>query len=92
MQGLLCYKVSNDYKIPFNNNSQQVIATEESKVLPEEVPKQPRTDGLSEELATHISGLAFSLGLTEEEQDVSYFSSRLKDTFFKEKVDQYEKV
>ena len=47
-----------------------MVAWEEDKELPNDAPKPARTDGLSDELAAHMSELAFSLGLTEEEQDV----------------------
>ena len=57
------------------------MAWEEDKELPSEAQKPARTDGLSDELAAHISGLAFSLGLTEEEQDVRVIIRTIKILF-----------
>ncbi|XP_078001373.1 sperm-associated antigen 17-like isoform X2 [Glandiceps talaboti] len=54
---------------------EQVVATEEEKDLPSEIPKSPRHDGLDHNLATHISGMAMKLGLNKEDAD------SLKDEF-----------
>ena len=49
----------------------QIVATEEDKDPPSEVPIPPRADGLDEDLARHISAMAYKLALTEEEQQVN---------------------
>lgn len=48
----------------------QIVATEEDKDPPSEVPVPQRADGLDEELARHISTMAYKLALTDEEQQV----------------------
>ena len=50
---------------------EQVVATEEGRDPPSETIKPRRDDGLEENLAKHISSLAYKLGLTDEERDVS---------------------
>ena len=49
----------------------QIVATEEDKDPPSEVPIPPRADGLDEDLARHVSAMAYKLALTEEEQQVN---------------------
>ncbi|XP_033741247.1 sperm-associated antigen 17-like isoform X1 [Pecten maximus] len=48
----------------------QVVATEENNDPPSEQLPPKRQDGLNSELATHISGLAFKLALSEDEQKI----------------------
>lgn len=50
---------------------QQVVATEEDKTPPSAAKPPPRTDGLNDSLASHISSVAFKLALSEEEHNVS---------------------
>ncbi|CAH1799483.1 unnamed protein product [Owenia fusiformis] len=47
---------------------EQIQATEDGKLPPSEQSKPPRTDGLDPTLASHISGMAFKLALTQDEQ------------------------
>ena len=49
----------------------QVCATEECREPPSEVAPPVRTDGLNNELAAHLSSVAFKLALTEEEHTVT---------------------
>lgn len=57
----------------------KIVATEESKEPPSEQVPPRRKDGLNSELAKYISGMAFKLALTEEEHNVSYLPSTLKN-------------
>ncbi|XP_074656457.1 sperm-associated antigen 17-like [Tubulanus polymorphus] len=47
---------------------EQVTATAEDKLLPSETIPAVQPDGLSQELATHLSSMAFKLGLSEDER------------------------
>ncbi|XP_021376816.1 sperm-associated antigen 17-like isoform X5 [Mizuhopecten yessoensis] len=49
---------------------EQVVATEENIDPPSEQLPPKRQDGLNSELAAHISGLAFKLALSEDEQKI----------------------
>ena len=49
---------------------EQVVATEEGRDPPSETLKPRREDGLDDNLAAHISALAYKLGLSDEERDV----------------------
>lgn len=57
---------------------EQVVATEEGRDPPSETIKPRREDCLDDGLAKHISSLAYKLGLSDEERDVSdvMFESR----------------
>ncbi|KAK7474792.1 hypothetical protein BaRGS_00033973 [Batillaria attramentaria] len=46
---------------------EQVVATEENREPPSEQTPQPRVDGLSGQVAEHLSGIAFKLALSEDE-------------------------
>ena len=48
----------------------QVVASEEEREPPSEVQKPPRADGLADNLAEHVSNLAFQLALSNEERQV----------------------
>nr|XP_006825433.1 PREDICTED: sperm-associated antigen 17-like isoform X3 [Saccoglossus kowalevskii] len=47
---------------------EQIVATEEDKEIPSDIPKLPREDGLDHILAKHVSCVATKLGLNREDQ------------------------
>ena len=49
----------------------QIEATQENRDPPSEQQPARRSDGVNNELANHLSTLAFKLALTEEEHNVS---------------------
>lgn len=53
--------------------SYQVEATQNSLEPPSEQQPPRRSDGLNNDLANHLSSLAFKLALTEDEHSVSFF-------------------
>ena len=46
------------------------MATEENREPPSEQPPANRNDGLSSQVATHLSGIAFKLALSQDEHKV----------------------
>ena len=52
------------------------MATEENREPPSEQPPASRNDGLSCQVADHLSGVAFKLALSEDEHKVCFFSAR----------------
>lgn len=55
----------------FSTGLVQVMATEENREPPSEQPPAGRNDGLSGQIADHLSGVAFKLALSEDEHKVS---------------------
>ena len=49
------------------------MATEENREPPSEQPPASRNDGLSSQVADHLSGVAFKLALSEDEHKVCFF-------------------
>jgi hypothetical protein len=48
----------------------QIVASEENRDPPSEQVPVPRMDGLANQVAEHLSGIAFKLALSEEEHKV----------------------